>query len=57
MGMRKDLPEGYISPEEMSKQLRINVDILKKEFTDHIDAEIHRFKYQLMCIQTPGYFS
>jgi len=29
--------------EEVSKQMRINCDILKKEFSDHVDKEIARF--------------
>jgi len=38
------IPEGIPTFEETSKQMRINVDILKKEFTDHVDKEIKRFR-------------
>ncbi len=30
--------------EEISKQMRINIDILKEEITDHINKEIDRMK-------------
>jgi hypothetical protein len=35
----------YYTPtfEEISKQMRINCDILKKEFSDHVNKEILRF--------------
>lgn len=43
---RKSTPiPNYISTfEEISKQMRINIDIIKQEITDHVDKEISRLK-------------
>jgi len=38
------IPEYIPTFEEVSKQMRINVDILKQEITDHVDKEIERLK-------------
>lgn len=38
------IPDCEPNPMEISKQLRINADILKQEITDHIDSELKRFK-------------
>lgn len=40
-------PEYQTSPEEASKFMRINVDILKEEITSHIDKELQRFNEEL----------
>ena len=32
---------------EISKYMKQNVDILKKELSDHIDSEIERFKIEI----------
>jgi hypothetical protein len=34
------IPQNTPTFEEVSKQMRINVDILKKELSDHVDKEI-----------------
>jgi hypothetical protein len=43
---RKSTPIPQYTPtfEEVSKQMRINVDIFKQEITDHVDKEIARLK-------------
>ena len=33
--------------EEISVQMRINCDILKREISDHVDDEIKRFKKEI----------
>ena len=38
------IPEYVPYFEEISKYMRANVDILKKEISDHVDKEIIRFK-------------
>ena len=38
------IPEYTPTFEEIGKQMRINVDILKQEITDHVDKEIARLK-------------
>jgi len=37
------IPTYTPSFEDVSKQMRINLDVLKKEFSDHVDSEIERF--------------
>lgn len=39
-----NMPTYYLSFEEISKQMKINVDTLKKEISEHIDKEIERLK-------------
>jgi hypothetical protein len=39
-----NMPTYYPSFEEISKQMKINVEILKKEISEHIDKEIERLK-------------
>ncbi len=41
------IPDCKPSYEEISKQMRINFDILKQEITDHIDKELKRFRQEL----------
>lgn len=38
------IPEYSPTFEEISKQMRINIDILKHEITEHVDNELKRFK-------------
>lgn len=38
------IPNFKPSPEEYLKFLRINIDILTQEITDHVNKEIERFK-------------
>ncbi len=33
--------------EEIASQMRLNADIIKKEITDHVNAEISRFKREV----------
>ncbi len=44
LGYSYKIPDASPSFEDISKQLRINADIIMKEFTDHIDKEIVRFR-------------
>lgn len=41
------IPDYIIDYREISKFMKINVDILKKELTEHIDKEIERFKMEI----------
>ncbi len=41
------IPENSPTFQEISTQMRINVDILKKEISDHCDKEIERFKNEI----------
>ena len=50
------IPSYTLSAEEVSKQLRINCDCIKKEITDHIDSELRRFYVELTAIKK-GHFS
>ncbi len=38
------IPEYSPTFEELSKQMRINADIIMKEISDHVDSELERFK-------------
>lgn len=38
------IPDYEPTYEEITIQMRINADIIKKEISDHIDKEIERFK-------------
>jgi hypothetical protein len=40
-------PEYTPTFEEVATQMRINCDLLKKEFSDHVDSEILRFKREI----------
>lgn len=39
--------EYHATAQEVSKFMRINVDILKEEITSHIDKELKRFKDEI----------
>jgi hypothetical protein len=41
------IPDYYNPFSKQAHQMRINADIIKKEITDHVDAEIARFKKEL----------
>ena len=41
------IPEYSPSFHEIATQMRINVDILKQEITEHINREIERFKSEI----------
>ena len=41
------IPTAELNYSEISKMMRINVDILMKELTDHCDKEIKRFKEEI----------
>ena len=41
------IPDCESSPHEISKMMRINLDILKEELTLHIDLELARFRHEL----------
>jgi hypothetical protein len=41
------IPDYQNTPEEESKQMRINVDILKRELAEFIDSEIQRLKSEI----------
>lgn len=41
------IPNPTPSFEQVSKQMRINVDVLKEEITNHINAELERFNTEL----------
>ncbi len=43
----ENLPDYLPTPQEIAKQMRINVDILKFEITEHIDREIERFRKEV----------
>lgn len=38
------IPKDCPTFEELSKQMRINIDILKKEITAHVDRELERLR-------------
>ncbi len=38
--------------EEISKQMRINQEIVMKQISDHVDREIERFKKEIECLKT-----
>ncbi len=42
-GFCEKIPEYTPTFDEVSKQMRINVDILKQEITQHVDCELIRF--------------
>ena len=46
---RKSTPIPQYTPtfEQVSKQMRINVDILKQEISDHVDKEIERLRKEI----------
>ncbi len=51
-----EIPECFIpnlEPDfvEISRYMRINVDILKNEISDHIDAELKRFNQEIQKIK------
>lgn len=37
------IPDSYPLPEEINKFMKVNIEILKQDLTDHIDKEIKRF--------------
>lgn len=41
------IPDDYPTFYEQAHQMRINADIIKKEISNHVDAEIARFKKEL----------
>jgi len=41
------IPKYTPSFEEIAKQMRINCDILKKEFSDHVNEKIERYKRKI----------
>lgn len=47
---RSKIPPAYLDHQEISKQLRINIDILNKEISEHVDKELDRFKKQMRQI-------
>lgn len=50
--MKEKLPESLPNFQEISKQMRINADILKLEISDHVDKEIQRFRKEMkICSQ------
>ena len=51
------IPDAVTDPRELSKLLKINVDFLKKEITDHIDAELRRFAIEVASIKNEGHLS
>lgn len=52
-----NIPEYTPSFKEVSKQMRINADIIMKEISDHVDREIERFKQHLCEIKVPDAFT
>ena len=45
-------PSSSATPQEIAKQMRINVDILKYEITEYIDKEIERFKKEIEKVKS-----
>ena len=50
----KTIPEYMPTFQEISTQMRINVDFLKKEISDHCDSEIQRFKNEINNLGQDG---
>lgn len=50
---RCNIPDAIVTPEEISKLMRINADIIMQEISDHIDKELKRFAFQIECIKNP----
>jgi len=44
---RWKIPPAEVDPQEVSEFMRINVDILKKVISDHVDSEIFRYKSEI----------
>jgi len=49
--IEKTIPEYIPTFKEISTQMRINIDFLKKEISDHCDSEIQRFKNQIEALK------
>jgi hypothetical protein len=47
MEARARIPDFAPAYREVAKQMRINVDILKKEISDHIDKELERLSKEM----------
>lgn len=47
MNQKNSLPPYVPDFSEIAKQMRINVDVLKKEITQHVDFELARFKKEI----------
>ena len=41
------IPIAVVDPQQVSEFMRTNVDILKKEISDHVDREILRYKSEV----------
>ena len=50
------IPDYQPTFEEISKQLRINCDCIKKEVADHVDLKIKRFQDEIKSIQKKLYY-
>lgn len=44
-------PDMILKPEDVTKQLKINADVIMKEINDHIDSELRRFSRELHNIK------
>lgn len=51
-----NIPDNPLNYIQITQQMKINVEILKKELSDHVDNEIERFKKEILIIKSPGYF-
>jgi hypothetical protein len=41
------IPTEEVDYREVARIMRINIDLLKKELTDHVDSELRRFEQSL----------
>ena len=41
---RIDIPSANVDYREVARMMRINIDCLKKEITEHVDNELERFR-------------
>lgn len=46
------IPQYIPTFEEISKQMRINQEIVMKEISEHVDKEIERLKKEIECLKT-----
>lgn len=51
------IPDPVIEPKELSKLLKINIDILKEDITNHINDELKRFANEINLIKNEGNLS
>ncbi len=49
--MNKHIPSVTLDYTEIAKAMKINIDILKKDLSDHVDSEIKRFKETIQKAQ------